>query len=112
MSSEAGSTVLSIIKKHKKAKTGLEATLTELIELTNQRSPSEVAQWKDLADKADVNRKVVGPSAMDIYESKSDLQVPSKADIQIELCEEELQTKHQNGVTSWLAQGIRIEEIQ
>lgn len=40
------------------------------------------------------------------------LPVPTKTDIQLKLSDEELQTRTYNGVTSWLANGIRIQERQ
>lgn len=43
---------------------------------------------------------------------KSIITVPTKTDIQLKLSDEELQTRTYNGVTSWLANGIRIQERQ
>lgn len=118
--------VVSIIRKYKKAIVGLKDSKADFEGLSTQRTPAEVQAWKQQAEEADLNR-ADDINSMDIYETKeqkgscSDLQdipystistAPTKADIQIRLSDEELKSRKQTGVTSWLSSGIRIQDRQ
>lgn len=119
--------MVSVIQKYKKAHAGFKQSRKELLALSSQRSPEEIARWAMQAEEADNRRDSEGPDVMDIYETKEQqgthrgshmgswnkqIPVPTRADIQLDLYEEELQSRTQNGVTSWLASGIKIQERQ
>lgn len=118
--------VASVIRKYKKAIEGLKDSKADFEGLSAQRAPEELKVWMEEAEQADLNR-AEDVNAMDIYETKqqkgwhSDIEdtsysipsaAPTKADIQIMLSDEELKSRKQTGVTSWLASGIRIQDRQ
>lgn len=108
------------------AVTGVAESHTHYQALCQNAEPDSILNWEaemTLASEARLN----SPGAMDIYASQIESrtsasicsfpwlthsEVPTQAQKQLELTEEEVTLKVGGGTAAWLAEGLKIEEAQ
>ncbi|KAH6907800.1 hypothetical protein BKA70DRAFT_1427627 [Coprinopsis sp. MPI-PUGE-AT-0042] len=103
--------VKSLVKLHEKAEKESKSSEEALLLLSNAVSRLDRAGWEKELVHAQAARAQGNISAMDVLEASTQ-NVPSRKDIQADLMEEEDVQRVGLGVSSWLAEGIAIQEAQ
>ena len=102
--------VPALLRKWKAIHAGVAASQEEFQAIVKTITASHRRQWIILEECAQMERKTrIG--AMDIYDVQSDKE-PSKADIQVELLEEEAGDAVFTGSSQWISTGMKIRDQQ
>ncbi|KAH9019735.1 hypothetical protein EDB85DRAFT_2075789 [Lactarius pseudohatsudake] len=101
--------VPSLLKRWKRMETGIDLS-AETFDALNTRSGQKTKQWLE-AEKHAQSKRHEDPTLMDIYDTVAS-KAPSRAEIQQQLISEESRDIATHGQTSWIACGIKIQELQ
>ncbi|KAI9434034.1 hypothetical protein BJY52DRAFT_1131868 [Lactarius psammicola] len=101
--------VPSLLKHWKRLEDGLALSAEAFMALTKRFKKQTKGWLKD--DQAAQWSRDLSPEAMDIYDTAKE-KAPSRAMIQQELVSEESGDSSVHGQTSWIACGLKIQEMQ
>ncbi|KAH9012753.1 hypothetical protein EDB85DRAFT_2158724 [Lactarius pseudohatsudake] len=101
--------VPSLLKRWKRMETGIDLS-AETFDALNTRLGQKTKQWLE-AEKHAQSKWHEDPTLMDIYDTVAS-KAPSRAEIQQQLISEESRDIATHGQTSWIACGIKIQELQ
>ncbi|KAH9016537.1 hypothetical protein EDB84DRAFT_1567201 [Lactarius hengduanensis] len=101
--------VPSLLKRWKRMETGIDLS-AETFDALNTRLGQKTKQWLE-AEKHAQSKRHEDPTLMDIYDTVAS-KAPSRAEIQQQLISEESRDIATHGQTSWIACGIKIQELQ
>ncbi|KAH9012749.1 hypothetical protein EDB84DRAFT_1278521 [Lactarius hengduanensis] len=101
--------VPSLLKRWRRMETGIDLS-AEILDNLNKRFKAKTKRWLK-AEKHAQSKRHEDPTAMDIYDTVTS-KAPSRAEIQQELISEESGDITTHGQTSWIACGIKIQELQ
>ncbi|KAH9030738.1 hypothetical protein EDB85DRAFT_1866206 [Lactarius pseudohatsudake] len=101
--------VPSLLKRWKRMDTGIDLS-ADILDTLNTRFKTKTKRWLKAAKHAQSSRHE-DPTVMDIYDTMTS-KAPSRAVIQQQLISEESGDITTHGQTSWIACGIKIQELQ
>ncbi|KAI9428962.1 hypothetical protein H4582DRAFT_1828355 [Lactarius indigo] len=101
--------VPSLLKRWKRMDNGIDLS-AEILDTLNARFKKKTKQWLKAESHAQSNRHE-DPTLMDIYDTVTS-KAPSCAEVQQQLISEESGDITAHGQTSWIACGIKIQELQ
>ncbi|KAH9009792.1 hypothetical protein EDB85DRAFT_2162272 [Lactarius pseudohatsudake] len=101
--------VPSLLKRWRRMETGIDLS-AEILDNLNKRFKAKTKRWLK-AEKHAQSKRHEDPTAMDIYDTVTS-KAPSHAEIQQQLISEESGDITTHGQTSWIACGIKIQELQ
>ncbi|KAH9011674.1 hypothetical protein EDB85DRAFT_1900862 [Lactarius pseudohatsudake] len=101
--------VPSLLKRWKRMDTGIDLS-ADILDTLNTRFKTKTKRWLKAAKHAQSSRHE-DPTVMDIYDTMTS-KAPSCAVIQQQLISEESGDITTHGQTSWIACGIKIQELQ
>ncbi|KAI9431632.1 hypothetical protein H4582DRAFT_2084821 [Lactarius indigo] len=101
--------VPSLLKRWKRMDNGIDLS-AEILDTLNARFKKKTKRWLKAESHAQSNRHE-DPTLMDIYDTVTS-KAPSRAEIQQQLISEESGDITAHGQTSWIACGIKIQELQ
>ncbi|KAH8980291.1 hypothetical protein EDB86DRAFT_2835413 [Lactarius hatsudake] len=101
--------VPSLLKQWKHMDTGIDLS-ADILDTLNTRFKTKTKRWLKAAKHAQSSRHE-DPTVMDIYDTMTP-KAPSRAVIQQQLISEESGDITTHGQTSWIACGIKIQELQ
>ncbi|KAH9023351.1 hypothetical protein EDB85DRAFT_1870789, partial [Lactarius pseudohatsudake] len=99
----------SLLKRWKRMDTGIDLS-ADILDTLNRRFKTKTKRWLKAAKHAQSSRHE-DPTVMDIYDTMTS-KAPSRAVIQQQLISEESGDITTHGQTSWIACGIKIQELQ
>ncbi|KAH9018398.1 hypothetical protein EDB85DRAFT_1873822 [Lactarius pseudohatsudake] len=103
------SRIPSLLKRWRRMETGIDLS-AEILDNLNKRFKAKTKRWLK-AEKHAQSKRHEDPTAMDIYDTVTS-KAPSRAEIQQQLISEESGDITTHGQTSWIACGIKIQELQ
>ncbi|KAH8985052.1 hypothetical protein EDB86DRAFT_2810433 [Lactarius hatsudake] len=101
--------VPSLLKRWKRMETGIDLS-AETLNALNTRLRTKTKRWL-AAEKHAQSKRHEDPTLMDIYDTVIS-KAPSRAEIQQQLISDESGDITTHGQTSWIACGIKIQELQ
>ncbi|KAI9432529.1 hypothetical protein H4582DRAFT_2083395 [Lactarius indigo] len=101
--------VPSLLKRWKWMDNGIDLS-AEILDTLNARFKKKTKRWLKAESHAQSNRHE-DPTLMDIYDTVTS-KAPSRAEVQQQLISEESGDITAHGQTSWIACGIKIQELQ
>ncbi|KAI9443974.1 hypothetical protein H4582DRAFT_2053729 [Lactarius indigo] len=101
--------VPSLLKRWKQMDNGIDLS-AEILDTLNARFKKKTKRWLKAESHAQSNRHE-DPTLMDIYDTVTS-KAPSRAEVQQQLISEESGDITAHGQTSWIACGIKIQELQ
>ncbi|KAH9047032.1 hypothetical protein EDB83DRAFT_2523290 [Lactarius deliciosus] len=101
--------VPSLLKQWKRMETGIDLS-AETLNALNTRLRTKTKRWL-AAEKHAQSKRHEDPTLMDIYDTVIS-KAPSRAEIQQRLISDESRDITTHGQTSWIACGIKIQELQ
>ncbi|KAH9013825.1 hypothetical protein EDB83DRAFT_2233173 [Lactarius deliciosus] len=101
--------VPSLLKRWKRMETGIDLS-AETLNALNTRLRTKTKRWL-AAEKHAQSKRHEDPTLMDIYDTVIS-KAPSRAEIQQRLISDESRDITTHGQTSWIACGIKIQELQ
>ncbi|KAH9176147.1 hypothetical protein EDB89DRAFT_2065932 [Lactarius sanguifluus] len=101
--------VPSLLKRWKRMETGIDLS-AETLNALNTRFRKKTKRWL-AAEKHAQSKRHEDPTLMDIYDTVIS-KAPSRAEIQQQLISDESRDITTHGQTSWIACGIKIQELQ
>ncbi|KAA1478357.1 hypothetical protein DENSPDRAFT_854906 [Dentipellis sp. KUC8613] len=102
--------VPSLGKRYAAAVKGRESSNEDYRRFCEGSSTAQLEKWKSIEVKAQKTRSA-NPAAMDVYDIQV-LKAPGRAAIQQDLVENEVKDGLIRGTTSWISQGVKLQEQQ